>query len=295
MMSGKMKRMMKEDEREIWYVLGESVRGASHKRSDLPNQDAIDFWPDSKKGSSVFLAVSDGHGSSRSFRSNRGSKMAVTVAKDVWNSFYKDEDLDPTVVKRSVEEELPKKIVRDWRKKVADDLTENFLSPEELKNLEDKSDIDTKQKVILDPVLAYGATLLAVIVHRSFIIYIQNGDGEIFTINDEGEISRPLPGDEKLIANETTSLCLENAWRDFRVNFQPLSGKLPTLIFVSTDGYLNSFTEKQGFYKAGLDILEMIRTYGPELVEKNMKTWLEDASKKGSGDDITVGVVCRMT
>ena len=60
-----------------WRAIGRSVRGASHVRSSLPNQDAIAWFPESGEGPPLIVAVSDGHGSPRNFRSDVGSKIAV--------------------------------------------------------------------------------------------------------------------------------------------------------------------------------------------------------------------------
>src|SRR5687767_9021763 len=68
-----------------WKVTGRSVRGASHERKDLPNQDAIVWRPPDGEGLPLVLAVSDGHGSSKYIRSDVGAKLAAEVATDlVW-------------------------------------------------------------------------------------------------------------------------------------------------------------------------------------------------------------------
>ncbi|MFM7713741.1 MAG: protein phosphatase 2C domain-containing protein, partial [Microcystis sp.] len=67
---------MKENIPQLkWRCIGESVKGASHVRSGLPNQDAIRWFPESGIGLPLILAVSDGHGSAKSFRSDRGSRF----------------------------------------------------------------------------------------------------------------------------------------------------------------------------------------------------------------------------
>jgi hypothetical protein len=141
------------------------------------------------------------------------------------------------------------------------------------------------------PLLAYGATLLVVLVTHAFILYVQLGDGDILTVTETGEVSRPLARDEQLFANETTSLCAANAWRDLRIGFQALVGMPPALILLSTDGYANSFRDDAGFLKVGADLLEMIRAEGLDQVNENLAGWLTEASQTGSGDDITLAVI----
>ncbi|HKQ51090.1 MAG TPA: protein phosphatase 2C domain-containing protein, partial [Pyrinomonadaceae bacterium] len=140
--------------------------------------------------------------------------------------------------------------------------------------------------------LAYGTTVLGAAVAADFILYLQLGDGEILTVSRDGEVTRPLPKDERLFANETTSLCSPEAWRDFRVCFQVLSNAPPSLILLSTDGYANSFHDEAGFLKVGSDILLMIRADGLGTVEDHLASWLTESTYAGSGDDVTLGLIC---
>src|SRR5947207_5499782 len=69
-----------------WRVGGVSRRGSSHVRSGLPNQDAIEYWA-SPDGNTAVIAVADGHGSALCFRSEVGSRVAVTTAIEVFRKF----------------------------------------------------------------------------------------------------------------------------------------------------------------------------------------------------------------
>lgn len=280
-----------------WRIVGKSVQGASHKRASLPNQDAIDWFPQSGAGLPLILAVSDGHGSAKSFRSDEGACLAVTTATTVMQDFLKGQpDLTHhSAIKRTAEERLPQELVRRWEKGVNAYLDKTPFSPEELNALEKKEGARARQLVETNPLLAYGATLLAVLVTESFIVYLQLGDGDILAVSEMGEVSRPLRKDERLFANETTSLCSRNAWHDFQVSFQTLSGSPPALILLATDGYANSFRDEKGFLKVGSDLLKMIRADGLDTVNENLEVWLSEASQVGSGDDITLGIICRMS
>jgi uncharacterized protein GlcG (DUF336 family) len=59
-----------------WQVITGSARGAAHRVSGLPNQDAVA----SQDGPGVVVAVADGHGHIRHFRSADGAALAVDVA-----------------------------------------------------------------------------------------------------------------------------------------------------------------------------------------------------------------------
>jgi hypothetical protein len=133
-----------------------------------------------------------------------------------------------------------------------------------------------------------------VAVTESFALYLQLGDGEILNVSEAGEVVSVLAKDERLFANETTSLCTPDAENNFRVRVLPLSGEPPALILLSTDGYVNSFSDSAGFFKVGSDLLEMLRADGFDSINDSLKGWLEEATRSGSGDDCTLALVCRM-
>ena len=277
-----------------WRVVGRSVQGASHARGGMPNQDAIQWFPDSGEGPPLILSVSDGHGSPRNFRSDVGARFAVEAATSLMRELLLAGQPDPSklsTIKRTAEERLPGEIVRRWRAAVTRHLDEHPITHEELETLEKQRDAKARRSIEKDPQVAYGATLLSVLITSGFILYMQLGDGDILTVADNGEVTRPMTRDPRLIANETTSLCMNEAWREVQIKFQALYGPHPALILLSTDGYANSFVNEEAFLKVGSDILDILRTDGLEVVEQNLSDWLKDASQAGSGDDITMGIV----
>jgi hypothetical protein len=273
----------------LWRAVGRSRRGAAHGRTGLPNQDAL-WLPEATLEWPLILAVADGHGSSKSFRSDRGAQLAVTTAQTVCRHVPGNppELTNLSAVKRWAEDHLPQEIVRCWREAVDEDIAAHPLAADE----GDLPGIAAEHEN-LRPYLAYGATLLVVVVTAAFILYWQLGDGDILTVADNGEVSKPLPGDERLFANETTSLCAEQAWRDVRTAFQVLVGAPPALILVASDGYANSYCDEAGFLQVGRDLLAIIRTEGLEYVDANLETWLDEVSRQGSGDDVTLGILYR--
>ena len=84
------------------------------------------------------------------------------------------------------------------------------------------------------------------------------------------------------------------AWRDFRIGFQTFGrADRPALVLLATDGYANAFREDAGFLQVGTDLLAMIREEGLQHVAAGLETWLAEASDSGSGDDVTLGLLCR--
>jgi serine/threonine protein phosphatase PrpC len=277
---------------EEWQVISATVRGASHQRADTPNQDSILVVRESSTGLPIILSLSDGHGSDKCFRSHRGSRFAVQIGAELMREVLQS---DPMKGEEEMKSELPLAFARRWNAMVAADLERQPLSKEELDRLEAKDNIHARQAVEAYPPLAYGATSLTVALTQSFILFLQLGDGEILTVSETGEITKPVAEDERLLANETTSLCAKNAAADFRISFQFITNVLPALILLSTDGYANSFRDDAGFQKVGSDVLEMLRADGFDAVNRSVQGWLEEATRMGSGDDCTLGIICRMS
>ena len=285
---------------ERWKVDGESVLGVSHERKGLPNQDCILWWS-SPDESVVVMAVADGHGSARCMRSDRGSKCAVQAAVDVLQRFVNwymetpgtasTDSVSLSSARRRAEEMLPSEIHRQWMQAVGEELQREPLTPAEVGAARgERSSPDARVSL-----MAYGTTLLAVAICPDYMLCLQLGDGDILVVLDDGSVSCPVPGDERLIANETTSLCSPNAPRDFRCFFQVLSGEPPALVLLSTDGYSNSFSDDKAFEQVGSDILAMLRAQGPDYVRTNLHEWLTAASREGSGDDISLGLIYRVS
>ena len=279
-----------------WRIIGETVPGASHLRAGIPNQDAILQVRESSVGLPLILSISDGHGSNKCFRSDRGSRFAVTIGAGLMREFINEKrsDYDASKMESRAKEMLAVEFVRRWNEAVEGDLKREPLSKEEFDLLAAKDGARARAVVEAHPSLAYGATTLTVALTESFILYLQLGDGEIIIISEGGEVSKPLPEDERLLANETTSLCTDKAARDFRFSYQSLSDSPPALILLTTDGYANSFANDAGFFQVGTDILEMLRADGFDTVNRGVKGWLEEATRMGSGDDCTLGIIVRM-
>ncbi len=127
-----------------------------------------------------------------------------------------------------------------------------------------------------------------------YIRTVCNAEVTLPTQDFIGSISLPTACYKRLFGNETTSLCMPAAWREFRTSFQVLGGQQPALILLSTDGLANSFLTEEAFVKVGPDILEAIRSDGLEYVDENLESWLNEYSRLYSGDDISLGILCRM-
>jgi hypothetical protein len=281
-----------------WRVIGETVPGASHLRAGVVNQDAILHVRQSSARLPVIVSISDGHGSNKCFRSDRGSRFAVRVGAELLDKLVNGRRaaLPPAELESRVRESLTAEFIKRWRAAVEADLKREPFREEEFARMIEKDGAGARRMVEANPYLAYGATSLSLLLTASYALYLQLGDGEIITVGEQGEIGHPLPQDARLLANETTSLCLDKAAADFRFAVHPHgAGDLPALILMTTDGYYNSFSTAAGFHQVGSDLLLMLREEdGFGTVNRSVKGWLEEATAAGSGDDCTLAIICRM-
>jgi serine/threonine protein phosphatase PrpC len=251
-------------------LVGASVVGAVHRRQGRPNQDALAWWPSDGRGTSVAAALSDGHGHRAGFRSDVGSALAAGLATDLLGERLGRTGLLP-------EEPLAEAVLAGWRTAVRRHLAGHPLTPAETELLGGSAQ-ETP----------YGATLLTVAVAPDGVHLAQLGDGDILAVAADGSVSRPVPRDRRLFANETTSLCGGRA-QDMAEVW--LRGPRPRLLLLATDGYSNSFADDDALLKAATDLDEVVARDGIEAVGRSLPQWLAETTEQGAGDDVTVAVV----
>lgn len=272
-----------------WRALGASVRGASHVRSGAPNQDALKI--DVTEAAAVAV-VADGHGGARHFRSADGARLAVQAAHEALlalaPAFTTGEQPQRAQLAAA---ELPHRIVTRWVELAMADLAARPIGEPELARVEENEGAEAVASVRADPLLAYGATLLAALAVPGALVISQLGDGDVLIVDGAGHTSRPVPRDERLLGNFTTSICRPGAEADFRSIVLDGDAARPALLLLSTDGYANSFRSDSDYLQVGTDFLDLLRKHGADAVGKQLPAILEDASTNGSGDDITLAIL----
>ncbi len=284
-----------------WHILCESQTGDSHLRRNVVNQDYV---AQGKCPHPIIVAIADGHGSPRSFRSNVGARLAVEAALATLADFAAETADEPilNLIHDAARQRLPRRLIQHWLGAVQDWHNSQPVTESEWESLEQATNSETRRLLQVacaendqkSWLILYGSTILATLITDAFALYLQLGDGEIVVISGEEEIPRsPLPEDGSLIANETTSLCLPDCSQYMRVGFSVLHSEPPRLVLLSTDGYPNSFQSRDGFLKVATDLLQMLREEGREVVAQGLPGWLREASEKGSGDDVSLAIVYR--
>ena len=271
----------------MWTLGVNSVRGAAHERLGMPNQDAAQHWL-SPDGSVAAVAVADGHGAARHFRSAAGAQLATTLAMQTIAA--RVEMLrGPAMTVDAVRAQLLVPLVAAWRSAVLADATTQPFLPAEAPWL----DPQDERAVALDqlataPLLAYGTTLLVAVATPDQLLLLQIGDGAILCVDDAGRVAEAFPTARARIGNQTDSLAMHDAETVAHVHALPPAA----LVLLASDGYVNAFRSTADFHQIGPDYLRLFAQRADE-VREYVPTFLAEASAKGSGDDVTLGWIMR--
>ncbi len=247
-----------------------SVRGSSHIQSNLPNQDAAGHHRD---GPWAFLAVADGHGSARHYRSDRGAAFAVEAALGLLRSVTQEHEA------ASLGRALPtlaRDLVAGWRDRVEADLRA----------------WPVREKPGFESHAVYGATCLAAAIGPAASLFLQIGDGDILASEPGGEVDRAIPLDPRLVGPGTYSLCQPDAQDRVHVRLftapHPLS--TPDFVFAATDGLSKSYREQGQFAAVTKHVRDSLRKTELAALLTDLEPWLAECSSRGSRDDVAVAI-----
>lgn len=269
--------------------------GASHIKRGTECQDAsISF---SNEDYSIII-VCDGHGGDNYVRSSKGSDIAKEVAFENIKKFIEDFKKIETIEKdkeyyNRLMYSLKASIILSWNEKVKEDLSKNPFIEDELDKVSEgarKRYLNGKPE---NSYGAYGTTIIAVACTENYCFAIQIGDGKCIFINSDGEISQPVPVDDKCFLNVTTSICDEDAIDSFRHIFikKSESQSLPIAVFIGTDGVDDSFQNDQQLYELYRTVLYSFSNTEFEEAYKELENYVPTLSKYGSGDDISIASI----
>lgn len=277
-------------------VFHSTCQGESHLSSGRPCQDSSWSEPAAENGLCVILIVSDGHGSGEFFRSDRGSALAVQVAREAVISFVKNfqpEDC-PAFVSRGIAEvkdcgsedftpsgdpneaafrQLASFILARWYEAVDDDWLNDPPSEEE-----DVGDGPAER--------SYGCTLQVAFRTQRYWAALQLGDGKIVAFWPDGSSMEPVPWDSECFQSGTTSLCTHRADR-FRYCY---GTDQPMALFLGSDGMDGSFMLDEDLVHFYESVLRRMEAEGVDGVCGELACYLPELSRKGSRDDMSVAL-----
>jgi hypothetical protein len=273
------------DEVATWQVITGSARGAAHRASGLPNQDAVASH-DSPGG--VVVAIADGHGHIRHFRSADGAALAVDVACRAASHAAAGLAADAATTAGDEEaaragRELARAVVADWRSAVAGQLEMRPYTTEEQWLLGRSADT---------PVVPYGSTLLVAVIAGHWLVCAQIGDGDMLAVRPDGSSFSPVAGDDRLDGRRTTSLCQPDALASFRTGAHDLRRVPLAALLLATDGYGNAHADEPWQPSVGRDLAELAACHDRHWFGQEIPGWAQRcASAEGSGDDATIALL----
>jgi serine/threonine protein phosphatase PrpC len=275
---------------EGWRVEVGTARGSAHIALGQPNQDAAHVNRRGPDGP-LAVAVSDGHGHRRHFRSGDGAALAVIVACREAVELAAATAADtprpaniehPTGAARAAAE-LPARVLEAWRAAVAADVAARPYTDEQLEALAAAGEA-------LE--IPYGATLLLAVVTGHWLVCAQIGDGDMLAVRPDGGAFALVAEDDRLDGLHTTSLCQPDALDSFRVTVWDLSVEPLLMLLLATDGYGNSQVAEPWQPGVGADLAAFARDYGPDWLAEQVGDWAERcASAQGGGDDTTIALL----
>ena len=263
-----------------------TVIGATHIKNGTVCQDCSQSC---EKTECRLVVVCDGHGGADYFRSDRGSKLAAAAFTDC----MENPDLIAALSAAATEkqrksriEQLIKSIIARWNSLVEQDMRQHPFDEDELSGVSEKARRRYEAGERLQA--AYGTTLIGAVLAEDFWLGLQIGDGKCVVVSETGEFTQPIPWDEECFLNVTTSLCDENAAKEFRFCF---SRTLPAAVFIGSDGIDDCFAGDERLYDFYRVTLKSFAQTDEETAIAQLKEYLPTLSEKGSGDDMSVGIL----
>jgi serine/threonine protein phosphatase PrpC len=185
------------------------------------------------------------------------------------------------MLNREGETTIARKIDADWKRNVLKSNRSRRIKV----NAEDKRILSEKSNEAIWKM--YGTTLLGMLIAPTFVFAYQLGDGDI-VFSSNNKAGHVIIGD-LMLGTATHSLSSVDSWKRAKTNIYPAPNKDEACAFhISTDGFSNSYRDEQTFLATSLDYFKTLNEHGVDAVKSNIKAWLNETSKNGSGDDITV-------
>lgn len=274
-----------------FFAFSATETGYNHTRINKVCEDASDFYDDEKMHICV---VADGHGSDNYPRTEFGSKFAVDAAiKNVIefvNTAEKSQVINDAENNFERMNQLAKSILRSWYESVEEDYNKKPFTEKELEKVSDKyknrylSENIEERKVEK----AYGCTLIIYVITDDYSFGMQIGDGKCVLIDGNGQFLEPIPWDDDCQLNVTTSICDDDAIDEFRFY---ISDKMPTAVFIGSDGIDDSYANEEELYALYRSILKIFIEHGDEVGKSEIREYLPVLTKRGSGDDVSMGLI----
>lgn len=183
-----------------------------------------------------------------------------------------------TFLKREGDTKIAQEIDAEWKRRI---LRLHTKSKREIPLQEDGS--KDKEAVYR----LYGSTLLGLVITEEFLFAFQLGDGDIMKASEAGVYS--VIEADKILGTETHSLSKTESWKKAitLIRRQEETKQGSVMYLLSSDGLSNSYKNEEEFQKTCVDYYALLKEHGVKAVSDQLKTWLQETSEMGCGDDIT--------
>lgn len=266
-----------------------SVQGAGHIKKGMPCEDyGIKFENNECK---IFV-LGDGHGDSNCPRSSLGSKLVCEIAVDELQKFANDVKEQNWQQRLFCDKQAEKMIFRlvssifgKWSLRVKEDYLSNPLTEDEEKAAKECLQYYRRGERIEH---IYGTTFIAGLMSSDYLLLLQQGDGRCVVFDADGDVSQPIPWDDRCIANVATSVCDPDAVVSCRYHIIDLTNNQIIACFLGSDGVEDSFGSMDMMHKYYREELLLASTVEINEYERHLLETLPRISEHGSGDDITI-------
>ena len=274
----------------LYMIDNAFAQGYDHIREGSPRED---FGETKVTESFRIFVVADGHGDSNCPRSSIGSESACRVAVNALESFANSVTehamesmlLGTEADRRKVIKPLIANIVSEWREVVNAHFAENPLTSEERAQCDrylDRYDRGEKLEHI------YGTTLIAGLLTDKYLLLLQQGDGRCDVFDADGEVSQPIPWDDRCFANVVTSLCQDDAAESCRYHVIDIEKDPVIACIADSDGVEDSFSTMELLHCYHRDLLIFACEKGIPALHDHLKNTLPEMTKNFSRDDVTI-------
>lgn len=284
-------------------VFAARARGSYHILWDKVCQDSVGTYSDDKIS---IAAVADGHGAAPYFRSHKGSKYAVNCAIKNIKRFLRNADalkqksaleyaellngLGDSELRGTLMRPMFERVIDDWHKSVFRDIARHPFEKSEFFGLPKEYigifEGENRQYYKL----AYGTTVVAAAICNDFMLAFQLGDGDCISFYGNRPV-RLIPAEKETLERfYTYSMCSTDALERVRC-FAGTGNNIPSAVFVTTDGVVNSFDDTAQVDRFFAKMLDDIVAADCNINAVNIRKRLFDVSRNGCGDDASVAAL----
>ncbi len=272
-----------------YEVFCKSVQGASHIRKGIPCED---YGIKKETELCKIFALGDGHGDLNCPRSQKGSQFVCTIASEELAFFANDLETHgwtDKMFERAEAEILVSQLITSifgkWSCQVNDDFEQFPLTEKESEEAVEYIDRYRNGERIEH---AYGTTFIAGLLTREYLLLLQQGDGRCVLFDQDGNVSQPIPWDDRCFANVTTSVCDIDAVQSCRYHIVDLTKNKIIACVAGSDGVEDSFNNMDKMHAYYRNLFKYACDNGVTSLESYLEETLPSFSENGSGDDTTI-------